>query len=114
MSVIRRIDELPRGGNCTGKDPSLWFPLADRSVPGLFAENYRRAIENTRQAKEICSECSIKFDCLSYALYHEIFGIWGGTTEREREKLRKKMNISVVQKEQPSRIAISQRPAHKD
>lgn len=96
MSVIRRIDELPRGGKCTGHDPELWFPMADKSQPGSFSENYRKARADTEAAKKICSACHIKTECLSYALYHEMFGIWGGATERERHKMRKQLNIVPV------------------
>lgn len=99
MQPIARRDELPRGGRCTGMDPSIWFPLADRSQPGHFSENYRKAMTNTRLAKGICDVCSIKYECLSYSLYHEMYGIWGGLTERERHTLRVKMNIKLVPRE---------------
>lgn len=93
MTVIRRVDELPRGGDCVGHNPDLWFPMADKSQPGLFSENYRKARADTELAKQICATCKIKTDCLSYGLYHEMFGIWGGATERERHKIRKQLNI---------------------
>jgi hypothetical protein len=93
MKAIRRIDELPRGGTCVGQDPEIWFPMADKSQPGQFSQNYRKAREDTETAKKICSTCKIKTECLSYALYHEMFGIWGGATERERHKIRKQLNI---------------------
>ncbi len=96
MQNIRRIDEIPRGGKCTGHDPGIWFPMADKSEPGKFSENYREAKMQTEQAKQICSTCKIKVECLSYALYHEMFGIWGGATERERHKMRRDLNIVPV------------------
>lgn len=93
MTVIRRIDEPPRGGACVGHDPNMWFPMADKSQPGLFSENYRKARADTEMAKQICETCNLKADCMSYGLFHEMFGIWGGTTERERQKIRKQLNI---------------------
>lgn len=96
MTPIRRIDELPRGGACVGKNPEIWFPLADKTEPGQFSQKYRQAKADTETAKKICSECAIRIDCLSYALYHEMFGIWGGATERERYKIRKQLNIIPV------------------
>lgn len=99
MQQITRRDELPRGGKCTGKDPSIWFPLADRSQPGNFSANYRKAMAHTRLAKQICGECSIRYECLAYSIYHEMYGIWGGLTERERHMLRVKMNIKLVPRE---------------
>jgi hypothetical protein len=99
MTAITRIDTIPRGGSCVGHDPRMWYPHADRSEPGRFSEKYRLAAQHTKTAKEICSGCSIKYECLSYSLYHEAFGIWGGTTERERKTLRRKLNIQLVPKE---------------
>jgi hypothetical protein len=93
MKAISRIDELPRGGDCAGHDPDIWFPMADKSEPGEFSRKIREAKLNTEIAKKICSTCHIRQECLSYSLYHEMFGIWGGATERERQKIRKQLNI---------------------
>lgn len=97
--VFTRIDTPPREGNCIGHDVRTWFPHADRTNAREFASQYRKAAENTAAAKSICNDCTQLTSCLSYALYHEMFGIWGGTTERERQVLRKKHNILMVQKE---------------
>lgn len=98
MKSIRRIDEPPRGGDCVGHDLDMWFPMADKSQPGQFSQNYRKARADTEQAKQICDGCALNIECLSYALYHEMFGIWGGKTERERHKIRKQLNIILVPK----------------
>ena len=46
---------------------------------------------STREAKKICVGCEVRAECLEYALEHdERFGIWGGLSERERRKLRRK------------------------
>ena len=40
------------------------------------------------QAKSICQVCSVKDECLQYALSHKkVFGIWGGETERSRRRI---------------------------
>jgi WhiB family redox-sensing transcriptional regulator len=40
-------------------------------------------------AKAVCAECPVRRDCLDYAVTHgERHGIWGGTSERERRRLR--------------------------
>jgi WhiB family redox-sensing transcriptional regulator len=41
-----------------------------------------------RIAKEICSTCPVVAECLAFGI-NEPFGIWGGTTEVERRKIRK-------------------------
>jgi WhiB family redox-sensing transcriptional regulator len=59
---------------CRGEDPALFFP-------SLGA--------NAARARAICATCSVRQECLSYALEHgESAGVWGGTAERERRKLR--------------------------
>jgi WhiB family redox-sensing transcriptional regulator len=46
---------------------------------------------STRDAKRICQGCDVKQQCLEYALANdERFGIWGGLSERERRKLKKR------------------------
>jgi len=41
-------------------------------------------------AKTICASCPVLDDCLAYALETiQTEGIWGGTTSRERRKLRR-------------------------
>ncbi len=41
-----------------------------------------------RAAIEICTMCPVREDCLEHALAtNERFGIWGGTTDKERRKL---------------------------
>ncbi len=45
---------------------------------------------STRDAKAVCSACPVRGPCLDYALDHdETYGIWGGTSERERRRLRR-------------------------
>ena len=61
---------------CAQTDPESFFPEKGGS---------------TREAKRICISCDVKDDCLEYALANdERFGIWGGLSERERRKLRKR------------------------
>ena len=46
---------------------------------------------STREAKKVCVGCEVRQECLEYALEHdERFGIWGGLSERERRKLKKR------------------------
>ena len=44
--------------------------------------------DDQRPAKAICAECPVRRPCLEYALVHEPFGIWGGLSGRERQRLR--------------------------
>jgi WhiB family redox-sensing transcriptional regulator len=61
---------------CTQTDPEAFFPEKGGS---------------TRDAKRICAECTVRTECLEYALANdERFGIWGGLSERERRKFRRR------------------------
>lgn len=62
-------------GSCRGLDPDIFFP--DRG-------------ESLKPAKSVCEKCIVKDECLEYALDSgERFGIWGGTSERERRRMRR-------------------------
>lgn len=61
---------------CAQTDPEAFFPEKGGS---------------TREAKKVCVGCEVTSECLEYALAHdERFGIWGGLSERERRKLKKR------------------------
>ncbi|WP_281381107.1 WhiB family transcriptional regulator [Corynebacterium anserum] len=62
---------------CAQTDPEAFFPEKGGS---------------TREAKRICQACGVRDECLEYALANdERFGIWGGLSERERRKLKKRL-----------------------
>ena len=42
-----------------------------------------------REAKKVCSLCKVQYECLEYALGMDVDGVWGGTTKKERMKLKK-------------------------
>jgi WhiB family redox-sensing transcriptional regulator len=61
---------------CAQTDPEAFFPEKGGS---------------TREAKRVCLTCDVRGECLEYALENdERFGIWGGMSERERRKLKKR------------------------
>ena len=63
-------------GLCSGADPDLWFSVG--------------ALEH-KQAKTICRQCPVRMSCLEYAMEEPVdHGIWGGMTERERRRQRRK------------------------
>lgn len=45
----------------------------------------------SRAALEICRRCDVEIECLDYALrIGPVSGIWGGTTETERRRMKRK------------------------
>lgn len=64
---------------CAETDPELFFPEQGSGTSGPVLA-----------ARRICGACPAQAECLEWALdYPEnLSGIWGGTSERERRKLR--------------------------
>jgi hypothetical protein len=55
---------------------------------------YPDDISKLKEPKEICKRCTLKVPCLVYALENnEPFGIWGGESERGRQRMRKELGI---------------------
>jgi WhiB family transcriptional regulator, redox-sensing transcriptional regulator len=66
-----RLDAL-----CAETDPEAFFPEKGGS---------------TRDAKRVCTGCTVRAECLEFASANdERFGIWGGLSERERRRLRRR------------------------
>ena len=60
---------------CVQTDPEAFFPENGTSAPAAVA---------------VCRRCEVRVQCLEWALDRdERFGIWGGTTELERHRLRR-------------------------
>ena len=61
---------------CRNLDLEMFFPTSD---------------EETGQAKAVCETCPVREACLEYALAtHQEDGVWGGLTEAERRRLRRR------------------------
>ena len=65
---------------CKGQNPDWFHPPADRG----YLANY---------ALKLCDQCPVKTPCLEYALqfpaYEDISGVYGGTTSRDRQRIRR-------------------------
>lgn len=58
---------------CRGAAPASFFPS-----DGLGVE----------AAQRVCAGCTVRADCLEYALVNRIeHGVWGGASERERRRI---------------------------
>lgn len=65
---------------CRGMDSDLFF--SPESERGLAKR------QRVGQAKEVCARCPVVERCRSHALEsHEPYGVWGGTTPEERQRL---------------------------
>jgi WhiB family transcriptional regulator, redox-sensing transcriptional regulator len=83
MSAIGNATNWRSAGACLSADPDLFFPISSTGP----------AERQIARAKKICAGCSVRRECLEFALSHnQIYGIWGGTTaeDRQRERRRKR------------------------
>ncbi|AYR01120.1 WhiB family transcription factor [Mycobacterium phage LeMond] len=68
--------DLAPAALCAQSDPDVFFPDKGQSA---------------EPARRICRRCPILDECLDTALgnEHEVFGIWGGLTQRDRRDIRR-------------------------
>jgi WhiB family redox-sensing transcriptional regulator len=67
---------------CAHFSDELFFPAGDTGD----------AIPIIEEAKSICWGCPVADECLEYAIEsNQTYGIWGGTTEQERVRLRRRL-----------------------
>jgi len=64
--------------SCVGIDTELFFP-----EPGVKADP---------MLVKMCNGCSVKADCLAYAIKYSMEGHWANTNKRKRERLRAAQN----------------------
>jgi len=66
---------------CAGEPTDLFFPEDD---------------EAAALARSICGRCSVRAECISYAVaIPSLDGIWGGLTRQERSHLRRNRRCRV-------------------
>jgi WhiB family redox-sensing transcriptional regulator len=68
-------------------DDSEWTFMADpkRNCVDLPT---RLFFDGTARATAVCQDCPVIKPCLHFALKHHERGVWGGTSERQRRRMR--------------------------
>ena len=58
---------------------------------------FPRNAKDSDAAVRVCILCAVRADCLDYALSQaNLQGVWGGSTEAERHRLRKILRVSAA------------------
>ena len=66
---------------CRDVDPELFFPVG----------NTGPAIAQIEEAKKVCMRCSVREECLQWALESsQDSGVWGGLSEDERRAMKRR------------------------
>lgn len=67
---------------CRDTDPELFFPVGSTG----------QALLQLSKAKETCNQCTVKIECLQFAIdTNQDSGVWGGTSEDERRTIRRQI-----------------------
>lgn len=66
---------------CRGLDPELFYAEGGAAVA---------------RSKAMCATCDALRPCLEWAVTREEFGVWGGTTARERAAMRRENGLRLV------------------
>lgn len=75
--LIKAIDEAETIVPCRDTDPDLWF--VEHAEVGY----------SYKLATQLCATCPVQNLCATYAIKAgEEYGIWGGLTPRQRQKMR--------------------------
>jgi len=68
---------LMADAKCREHPELKWVPIQSRVSPKQLVE-----------MRTICMSCSHRAECREHAITHDEHGMWGGTTEVERERLK--------------------------
>lgn len=70
------------------RPPTFWPAAACRDLPAEWFHPDRG--ESLVEARTVCAACAVRPDCLLWAVTNnERFGVWGGTSERERRRIKR-------------------------
>ena len=86
-----QVDRLPKVDNrwkeraaCRAIAPDLFFPLGSTGD----------AVGQITAAKAVCRACSVRSECLQFALEtNQEAGVWGETSEEERRTMRRTWRV---------------------
>lgn len=81
------MPDWSREAACLKMDPDLFFPNGEG----------QSAWPQIAKAKAVCAVCPVRATCLDLALSTDAqYGIWAGTTPRERQSIRRGVNYCAV------------------
>jgi WhiB family transcriptional regulator, redox-sensing transcriptional regulator len=81
MTPTANVQNWRSAAACLSADPDLFFPISTTGA----------AVRQIERAKKICSGCTVRQECLEFALTHDqVYGIWGGSTAEDRQRARRR------------------------
>lgn len=83
------LGDWHRRGLCAAEDPDTFFP--PHGDPGT-------------KARQTCTACPVRTDCLDYATEADEFGIWGGLDQQQRRSLKRKQRRNAAARDNQSEV----------
>jgi len=79
MAGIASLSSLWDRAACRAvDDPEIFFPVSSAGA----------GLSEIARAKAVCSRCSVREQCLEYAVEtRQVHGVWGGASENERRAI---------------------------
>lgn len=102
IEVVTKLKAVPTPPRPIAPDPMAWQERAaclghptdwwylETANDGRPGGHEAAALADARRAVEICDGCPVRDECLTYALGHEKYGIWGGLNANERRRLKRR------------------------
>lgn len=79
---------------CAGADTNFFYEFeGELHEPFMEYKTTALAREQFEYLTRVCSGCTFLTECFGYAVKHESQGFWGGTSPKQRHKLRREYNI---------------------
>ena len=79
VSIQTPASDWVKRASCRDHPSATWFP---------------QDAAEAKEAREICRQCSVRAECLDYALATRIdVGIWGGTSPGERVRIAARLRM---------------------
>lgn len=96
--IYRSVNELwpewHKQANCLGKDEAIFFGSSDPDERPAYT------LSSIKEAKRACATCPVFEQCLRGSFhFRERYGLWAGTTAKERGKLFKHIDDGDLKEE---------------
>lgn len=70
-----------KSAKCNGVPSYIFFP-EERELPGFREDPQYKE----KTFEDFCGQCRVRSVCKEFALLHDTYGIWGGTTKPQRDR----------------------------
>ena len=91
-SACRQAEKLTPQGEWAARGRCGELDLSPEEIQRMFFPSPGNS-KKANDAKAICASCPVIKECLEYALsIPDIHGVWGGTAENDRRKIRRMRN----------------------